>query len=75
MYAFLIKADGSYILIDTGAPTDDSAELLLKNLDTIMGGGKLKFIILTHGMRVAPGLDTEAQEDLLALAAFLHHRA
>ena len=75
MYVFLIKADGCYILIDTGAPTDDCAELLLKKLDRIMGVSKLKLIILTHGMPVALRLDTEPQEDLLALAAFLHHRA
>ena len=49
VYVFLVKIDGGYILVDAGGPTDEAAELLLKNLDEVMGDGKLKLIILTHG--------------------------
>ena len=49
VYVFLVKTDGGYILVDAGGPTDKAAELLLENLDKVMGDGKLKLIILTHG--------------------------
>ena len=49
VYTFLIKADGKYILIDAGAPTNDAAEVLLKGLDDVMNGSKLQLIMLTHG--------------------------
>ena len=46
---FLVKTDGGYVLVDTGAPVEKSAELLLKGLKDTMKGGKLKLVILTHG--------------------------
>lgn len=49
VYVFLVKTDGGFILVDAGGPTDEAAELLLKNLDEVMGDGNLKLIILTHG--------------------------
>ena len=49
VYVFLVRTDGGYILVDCGGPTDEAAELLLKNLDKVMGDGKLNLIILTHG--------------------------
>ena len=49
VYIFLIKTDGGYVLVDTGAPVEKSAELLLKGLEDTMKGGKLKLVLLTHG--------------------------
>lgn len=46
---FLVKTDGGYVLVDTGAPVEKSAELLLKGLKDTMKGGKLKLVVLTHG--------------------------
>lgn len=49
VYVFLIKTEGGYILVDTGAPGPAAAEVLLSGIDTVLKGAKLKLIILTHG--------------------------
>ncbi len=49
VYVFLVKTDGGYVLVDTGAPVEKSAELLLKGLEETMKKDQLKLVILTHG--------------------------
>ena len=76
VYVFLIKADGGYILVDAGAPTDGAAELLLGNLAKVMGNGELKLIVLTHGHPDHAGmLTTVAQAHPGAQIAFHEEEA
>ena len=62
VYVLLIRTEGGFVLVDAGAPTDEAADLLLDNLEKVMGDGELKLIVLTHGHPDPAGMLTKVAQ-------------